>query len=58
MHFAYVKGFERADTELVEVDIKLLKTEHFEAWRKKRNIPEDDITGILEKTGLARKNDK
>ena len=40
------------------MDIKLLKTEYFEAWRKKRNIPEDEIAGILEKTGLARKNVK
>lgn len=58
VHFAYTKGFEHADSELVDVDIKLLQTEHFESWRKKRNISDNDIAGILEKTGLARKNDK
>lgn len=58
VHFAYTKGFEHADSELVDVDIKLLKTEYFESWRKKRNIPDDNIEIILEKTGLARRNDK
>ncbi len=58
VHFAYVKGFERADSELVNIDIKLLKTEPYEAWRKKRNIAEDNITVVLEKTGLARTNDE
>jgi len=58
VHFAYIKGFERADTELVEVDLNLLKTFYYEAWRKKRGIEEDTISLILEKTGLARKNEK
>lgn len=58
VHFAYVKGFERADLELVGVDINLLKTSYFESWRKKRGIEEDSIDSILEKTGLAKKNDK
>lgn len=56
VHFAYVKGFERADTELVSVDFDLLKTNYYEAWRKKRGIEEDVISVILEKTGLARRN--
>lgn len=56
VHFAYVKGFERADLELVGVDINLLKTSYFESWRKKRGIEEDSIDLILEKTGLAKKN--
>ncbi len=58
VHFAYVKGFERADTELVEVNIDLLKTIYYEAWRRKRGIEEDEIRIILEKTGLAKKDNK
>lgn len=57
VHFSYIKGFERADRELVEVDFKLLNTSYYNAWRKKRAIAEDNIEEILEKTGLARKND-
>ena len=56
IHFAYVKGFERADSELVNVDINLLKTNYYEAWRKKRGIEENAISLILEKTGLVRKD--
>lgn len=55
VHFAYVKGFERADKELVEVDFNLLRTNSYEAWRKKRGIENDSIESVLEKTGLARK---
>lgn len=55
VHFAYVKGFNRADKELVDVDLSLLKTNFYEAWRVKRNIAEEDIKLVLEKTGLARK---
>lgn len=58
IHFSYIKGFERADKELVDVDLSLLKTEYYEFWRRKRGISEDKIEHILEKTGLARKNDK
>lgn len=57
LHLAYVKGFSRADKELVEVDFGLLKTDFYEAWRKKRGLPDDNIEVILEKTGLARKNE-
>lgn len=57
VHFAYIKGFERADKEIVNVDINLLKTEYYESWRKKRNIQEDAIEIILEKTGLAKRKD-
>lgn len=56
VHFAYVKGFERADSELVNVSIDLLKTNYYEAWRKMRKIEENSISTILEKTGLARKS--
>ncbi|OHA03123.1 MAG: hypothetical protein A3J10_03965 [Candidatus Sungbacteria bacterium RIFCSPLOWO2_02_FULL_54_10] len=55
VHFAYVKGFERADRELVAVDFSLLKTNFYDVWRKKRGIADDPIANVLEKTGLARK---
>lgn len=55
VHFAYIKGFERADKELVEVDFSLLQTNYYNDWRKQRRIPDSDIKAILEKTGLARK---
>ena len=57
LHLAYVKGFSRADRELVEIDFSLLKTNFYELWRKKRGLAEDKIELILEKTGLARKNE-
>lgn len=57
IHFAYVKGFQRADRELVNVDLKLLKTPLYESWRRGRNIEEAQIETVLEKTGLARKNE-
>jgi ATP-dependent DNA helicase RecG len=56
VHFAYSKGFERADSELVKIDIDLLKTAFYESWRKKRGLEGDSISTILEKTGLARKD--
>lgn len=57
IHYAYVKGFERSDKELVKVDFSLLKTHYYESWRKKRGIEEDATAVILEKTGLARRSD-
>jgi len=56
VHLAYVKGFERADKELVQVDFNLLQTSYYDSWRRKRGIEESPIDGVLEKTGLARKN--
>ena len=56
VHFSYVKGFQRADRELVDVNFSLLETLYYEAWRKNRNIPKDNIELILEKTGLAKRN--
>jgi len=56
IHLAYVKGFERADKELVSVDFLLLKTNYYDAWRKKRGITDDLISSVLKKTGLARKD--
>ncbi|HBG68873.1 MAG: AAA-4 family protein [Candidatus Nomurabacteria bacterium GW2011_GWC2_39_41] len=57
LHLAYVKGFSRSDKELVEVDFNLLKTNFYEDWRQKRGISDKPIEFILEKTGLARKDD-
>lgn len=56
VHFSYIKGFKRADRELVDIDFSLLKTSYYESWRRSRSIGQDDIKTILEKTGLARKN--
>ncbi|OQB44030.1 MAG: Divergent AAA domain protein [Parcubacteria group bacterium ADurb.Bin159] len=56
--FSYAKGFEKADRELVEVDFNLLNTNEFKKWKENRKIEDTDIKVILEKTGLARKNDK
>lgn len=58
VHFAYVKGFERSDSEIVNIEIDLLKTGYYESWRKKRDIEEDSAALILEKTGLAKRNGK
>jgi len=58
VQFTYVKGFERADRELVDVDFSLLETTYYQAWRKNRNITDHDIRLVLEKTGLARKEKK
>ena len=57
LHLAYVKGFSRADKELVEVDFSLLQTSFYELWRKKRGLIGDTIEVILEKTGLAKRNE-
>ena len=56
VHFAYIKGFERADKELVKVDFTLLRSHYYESWRKKRGIDGDSVESVLEKTGLARKD--
>ncbi|OHB75865.1 MAG: hypothetical protein A2Z34_04945 [Planctomycetes bacterium RBG_16_59_8] len=57
VHFAYIKGFQRADIELVDVDFDLLKTPFFDAWRRKRGFADDDHRAILHKTGLARNDE-
>ncbi len=56
--FAYAKGFERADKGLVGIDFTLLKTPYFEEWKEARRINGSPIETILEKTGLARKNEQ
>lgn len=55
--FAYAKGFERADRELVEVDSNLLETSVYQEWKKARTIRDGSILEVLEKCGLARKNE-
>jgi len=56
--FNYAKGFERADKELVDVDFNLLNTNEFKQWKEARKIEDSDVKVVLEKTGLACKNDK
>src|SRR3989344_7541866 len=58
VHFAYMKGFERSDSEAVDIRIDLLKTDYYESWRKKRDIKEDSAALILEKTGLAKRDSR
>src|SRR3989344_257842 len=48
LHLAYVKGFSRADRELVDINFDLLRTDFYGAWRKKRGLGEDKIETILE----------
>jgi len=57
VRFAYAKGFEKADKELVGVDFKLLNTNEFNQWKNNRSIEDADIKSVLEKTGLACKNE-
>ncbi|MCX6736672.1 MAG: putative DNA binding domain-containing protein [Candidatus Parcubacteria bacterium] len=56
--FSYAKGFKRADIELVKVDFSLLDTSYYHEWKNSRKILETDIKDVLEKTGLARKDDQ
>ena len=54
--FAYAKGFEKADRELVDVDFSLLDTGTFRLWRNARKLSDDVLPQILKITGLAREN--
>ena len=54
--FAYAKGFEKADRELVNIDFNLLNTEYFKQWKESRRINGGSTEIILEKAGLARKD--
>ncbi len=56
--YAYAKGFQRADNELVDVDFRLLDTPFYQAWKEKRGVVGVTIQDVLEKTGLAKKNDQ
>ncbi|MBI4598174.1 MAG: putative DNA binding domain-containing protein [Candidatus Omnitrophica bacterium] len=55
--FAYAKGFEKADTKLVAVEFSLLKTRCFDEWREARRLNGGALDAVLEKTGLARRDD-
>lgn len=55
---AYAKGFEKADSEIVDVDFKLLDTDYFKEWLNSREIKGRNIQVVLEKVGLARVNKK
>lgn len=55
--FSYIKGFQKADKELVDVDFDLLGTEEYRTWKNAREIPGEEIKEILMKVGLARKNE-
>lgn len=56
--FAYAKGFEKADRELVQVESALLQTAFFEEWKTARRLDGGAVDVVLEKTGLARRNEK
>ncbi len=51
--FAYAKGFEKADKQVVDVRFDLLDTSTFQSWREARRLT-GNIPSILERTGLAR----
>lgn len=53
---SYAKGFQKADAELVDVDLELLDTEYFKRWKTGRKLGDDDIKEILFNTGLAKKD--
>lgn len=55
--FAYARGFKKADRELANVSVQLLNTIYFEQWKEARRI-KGSIETILEKTGIARRNDE
>lgn len=41
--FAYAKGFQKADRELVDVEFNLLKTSYYEDWKSSRNLSGNSI---------------
>ncbi len=54
--FAYAKGFEKADKSLMDVDFDLLNTDYWKQWKDSRRINGGPVDVILEKVGLARKD--
>ena len=56
IHFSYAKGFQKADEELVGIDFDLLDTEYFHKWIAARDISWANISDILYKVWLARKD--
>lgn len=55
---SYAKGFQKADREFVDVDFKLLDTIYYQEWLRERSIKGENIQVVLEKVGLARKNEE
>jgi len=56
--FAYAKGFERADCQLVKVDFTLLETSFYKSWKKARSVTGESVQEVLEKVGLARRDER
>lgn len=54
--FAYIKGFSKADRELVEIDFELLESEYYKKWKEERQIKEGKVESVLYQTGLASKD--
>jgi len=54
IQLAYIKGFQRADNELVDIDINLLDTIYYKQWKENRKITENNLEKVLLNTGLAR----
>jgi ATP-dependent DNA helicase RecG len=57
VNFSYAKGFQKADGLLVNVDFDLLNTDVFKEWKQTRSLRGDSLSNILEKIGLARKDE-
>lgn len=56
VQYAYAKGFEHADKELVDVAFELLETATYQIWAAARNISNRPIAQALLATGLAKRN--
>ena len=54
--FSYIKGFSKADRELVDIDFELLETDFYNDWKDARQIKGKSISDVLFQTGLAKKN--
>lgn len=50
-----IKGFKKADTELVDISLELLETQVYKTWKISRKLEYKDISETLLKTGLAKK---
>jgi ATP-dependent DNA helicase RecG len=54
IQYAYVRGFEHADSETAEVDLTLLNTTAYQSWAEARELNNRPIEEVLFATGLAR----
>lgn len=55
--YSYARGFEKADSELVNVDLQLLETDIYKQWKEYTQTPGTWIEDILTKRWLARKKE-